>query len=141
MVRPFLASYLKRDALCDSVPFHAGGSNNRGSTLLFLIRLNAACEQFPIRRLRVRCYWYRINMGRYTFKETKFCLSLGKRKLVNVKCRQWAMRGIPFIDGLGDSNMHGGTRVQAWVGGGSQPGVLPINLFIQKIQTSLAGGT
>ena len=121
MVRPFLASYLKRDALCDSVPFHAGGSNNRGSTLPFLIRLNAACEQFPIRRLRVRCYWYRINMGRYTFKETKFCLSLGKRKLVNVKCRQCALRGIPFIDGLGDSNMGAPELELGWEG--SQPGV------------------
>jgi hypothetical protein len=47
LVRTFLASYLNRVALCDSVLFHAGGSNNRGGTLPFLIRLNAACEQFP----------------------------------------------------------------------------------------------
>jgi hypothetical protein len=83
---------------------------------------HANSSHFPIQRLRVRCYCCRINIGRYTFKEAKFCLYLGKKKLVKLKCRQCAVRGIPFIDELGDSNMQAPGFELGQAGSQSQPG-------------------
>ena len=81
------------------------------------------CGMRAVPNPEIECAFFccRINIGRYTFKEAKFCSSLGKRKLVNVKCRQCALRGIPFIDGLGDSNMGAPELELGWEG--SQPGV------------------